>query len=174
MMLKKKLCKLSEYTANEGEMYLVDSDIEAYDLDDFAKKCARNNGQKYSYLQGDQHSTADAMLDSDLGYDNLTFIEFKSGKLDNVSFTQIRRKALESLFMYAYWKEIDNLDELKFPKLFILVYQEAEILGTNQRQRARSLQQKLLCNGVVKAFYCEKIRCCEANQFDDMLRDLKR
>lgn len=129
--------------------YLVNTtSIMGYDLDNFAKSNASNTSSR-AFLIGDTHSTADALVDNSLlsSCNYLNFIEFKAGDID---FQQLRRKAIESLFTYCYWKNI-SLNSLPVDKQFLLVYNDSD--SRNFKQRARNLIQRLKGNRIVHDLY---------------------
>lgn len=157
--------------------YLVNTtSIKGYDLDEFAKSNASNTSPR-TFLKGDTHSTADALVDNSLlsSCNYLNFIEFKAGRLDLArDFQKIRRKATESLLIYAYWKNIPYFS-IPIDIQFLLVYNDYSNgnCGRNNRQYARanelaaqSIVQQLQANFIINDLYRGNISCCSGKAFD--------
>ena len=130
----------------------------AYDLDEYAKYNARKS-RGFAYLTGDTHSTADALIDQSLipTCVYLNFIEFKAGNMD---YQKIRRKALESLWIYSYWQNLSIAQVLSVQKQFILVHgvsngnnQNNVLRNRNRRISAQDIINRLKSNPVISEYY---------------------
>lgn len=144
------------------------SEIDGYDLDDFVKQTIKSN--EYDYLN-DNKSTADALIDCNINTncDFLNFIEFKAGSMQ---FRQIRHKAVESLSVYAEWKNITEYRLLPSRRQFLLVY--STYYGQNLKIRARRIINRLKNDPITNELYNGKITYCSSQDFDaNPLRYLK-
>ena len=152
-----------------GSRYAIKcSNIDGYDLDDFVKKTIKSN--EYDYLN-DKKSTADALIDCNINThcDFLNFIEFKVG---GMQFRQIRHKAVESLSVYAEWKNITEYRFLPPRRQFLLVY--STYYGQDLKVRARRIINRLKNDPITNELYKGEIAYCSSQDFDaNPLRYLK-
>ena len=141
--------------------WCVNSNQVAYSLDDFSQNNAKNNSG-LNFLTGDMHSTADALIDDSIisTCKYLNFIEFKAGAIE---FQNIRRKALESLLVYCYWKNLETFDDISSKRRFILVTGNSV---QNNTVRARNMINRLKQNLVINRLYDGGIEYCSGKQFD--------
>ena len=151
----------------KNERFVVNSELSGYDMDGYVKKYCSKKTSDIDYLIGDTYCTVDALIDSTCNNSGvncnlISFVEFKAGELH---YDQIRRKALESLCIYAYWKGIDRLIDLPEHMQFILVYNGQS--ECNYKMRARSICQKLSSNKLISSFYQQRIHCLSGTEFDD-------
>ncbi|HEM3577807.1 TPA: hypothetical protein U1C15_001454 [Streptococcus suis] len=143
----------------------------AYDLDEYAEYNAKK-GCGLAYLTGDTHSTADALIDQSLipTCNYLNFIEFKAGKME---YQKIRRKALESLWIYSYWQNLSINQVLSVQKQFILVHEVSNgnnknntVRNRSRRISAQDIIDRLKSNPIISEYYNGELFCYSGTDFE--------